>query len=230
MQTVQQSVMVPVPPLEPASQPPGVQQMALFDPRRLSASVVFDATPNARNFAGNFGLTYVATDHYQVGLLLPVTYRGSFGNQLMANNVTLRNTLLQTFNDNGSFIGVTADTTFGDKAVYRRPNTFVTLSPFLGLRLPDRYHLFVSASWGASIAATGKLTRALTDEWSVGLEYSRAMGVAGQLLPLRNHQQTLLGVAELNRDGRQFNVGLGANFANGITGLTARFGVTQSFR
>lgn len=230
MPTVQQSVMAPATPQEPASQPQGVQQMPLFDPRRLSASVVFDARPNARNFAGNFGLTYAATDHYQVGLLLPVTYRGGFGNQLMANNATLRNTFLQTFNDNGSFIGVNADTTFGDNVVYRRPNTFVTFSPFLGLRLPDRYHLFVSASWGASIAITGKLTRALTDEWNVGLEYSRAVGVAGQLLPLRNHQQTILGVAELNRDGRQFSFGLGANFVNGITGLAARFGVTQSFR
>jgi hypothetical protein len=230
-QTMQPGVMAPTTTQEQASQPAqDAQQAALFDPRRLSASVVFDATPNARNFTGTFGLTYAATDSYQVGLLLPATYQGAFGNRLMANNVTLRNTFLRTFNDNGSFIGVTADTTFGDNVVFRRPNTFLTISPFLGLRLPDRYDLFVSASWGASIAVTGRLTRALTDEWNVGLEYSRVAGVAGQLLPLRNQPQTILGIAELNRDGRQISFGLGANLANGTTGLAARFGLTQSFR
>jgi hypothetical protein len=230
-QTMQPGVMAPRTTQEQASQPAqDAQQAALFDPRRLSASVVFDVRPNARNVTGTFGLTYVATDNYQVGLLLPVTYQGAPGNRLMANNVTLRNTFLRTFNDNGSFIGVTADTTFGDNVAFRRPKTFLTISPFLGLRLPDRYDLFVSASWGASIAATGRLTRALTDEWNVGLEYQRVVGVAGQLLPLRNQPQTILGIAELNRNGRQISFGLGANFANGTTGLAARLGLTQTFQ
>jgi len=230
-QTAQQGVTAPTAAQEQASQPAqDPRQAALFDPRRLSASVVFDARPNARNATGTFGLTYVASDTYQVGLLLPVTYQGGFGNRLVANNVTLRNTFVRTVNDSGSFIGVTADTTFGDTVIFRRPNTFLTISPFLGVRLPERYDVFVSASWGASIAATGRLTRTLTDEWTVGLEYQRVAGVAGQLLPLRNQPQTILGIAELNRDGRQISFGLGASIANGTTGLAARFGLTQTFQ
>ena len=202
---------------------------APFDLRRLTASVLFDARPNARVFTGNFGLTYAVTDSYQLGLLLPVAYVGAFGNKLMANNVTLRNTFLRTL-DSGSFIGVTADATFGDGAVFQRPNSFLTVSPFLSLRLLDHYDLFLSASWGASVAATGRISRALNDEWSVGLEYSRTAGVAGQLLPARDQPQTLLAIAELNREGRQFSFGVGPSFANGSTGLAARFGVMQSFR
>jgi hypothetical protein len=228
---LQPSIVAATTPQEPASQPAdAAQQQSLFDPRRLSVSVLFDARPNAMTYTGNFGLTYAATDNYQIGILLPVAYQGGFANPLMANNVTLRNTFLRTFNDNGSFFGATVDTTFGDNVIYRRPNTFLTISPFLGVRFLDHYDLFVSASWGASIAATGKLTRALTDEWNVGVEYSRVFGAAGQLLPVRDQQQTILGVAELNRDGRQISFGLGANFAGGVTGLAARFGVTQSFR
>ncbi len=230
-QTVQQSAVAATPAQDQVSQPAQeVQHPDLFDPRRLTASVLLDVTPNARTYTGNFSLTYAATDNYQIGLLLPLAYQGGFGTALMANNVTVRNTFLRTFTDRASFFGATVDTAFGDNVVFRRPNTFLTVSPFLGLRLPDRYDLFLSGSWGASIAATGKLTRALTDEWNVGVEYSRAAGAAGQLLPARNQQQTILGVAELNRDGRQISFGLGASVANGVAGLAARFGVTQSFR
>lgn len=209
---------------------PAAQSPALFDLRRLTASVVFDASPQARAYSGNFSLTYAATDHYQVGLLLPVAYAGGFPNPLMVNNVTLRNTFLQTLGDNRSFFGVTADVAFGNTAVFGRPNTFLTVSPFVGLGLPHRFDLFASVSWGASIAATATLTRELTDEWSVGLEYSRTAGLAGQLLPVRDQPQTVLAVAELNRDGRRFTFGLGANLAYGAAGPAARFGVTQSFQ
>ena len=230
-QLAQQSAVAATTAHDQVSQP--AQQMRqpdLFDPRRLTASVLFDARPNARTYTGNFSLTYAATDNYQIGLLLPVAYQGGVGTGLMANNVTVRNTFLRTFSDKASFFGATVDTTFGDNVAFRRPNSFLTVSPFIGLRLPGRYDLFISTSWGASIAVTGKLTRAVTDQWNIGLEYSRAAGAAGQLLPARNQQQTLLGVAELNRDGRQVSFGLGASVTNGVAGLAARFGVTQSFR
>ncbi len=209
---------------------PAAPSSALFDLRRLTASVLFDASPQARAYSGTLGLTYVATDHYQVGVLLPVAYFGGFANPLMVNNVTLRNTFVQTLGDNRSFFGVTADAALGGNTVFRHPNTFLTISPFLGLGLPNRFDLFASVSWGASIAATATLTRELTDEWSVGLEYSRTAGVAGQLLPVRDQPQTVFGVAELNRDGRRFTFGLGATFASGGAGPAARFGVTQSFQ
>jgi hypothetical protein len=230
-QLAQQSVVAATTVQDQVSQPVrDAQQRNIFDPRRLTAAVLFDARPNALTYIGNLSLTYAATDNYQIGLLLPVAYQGGFGNRLMANNVTVRNTFLRTFADNASFYGVTVDTAFGDNVVLRRPNTFLTVSPFIGLRLPNSYDLFVSTSWGASIAVTGKLTRALTDEWNVGVEYSRVLGAAGRLLPARNQQQTILGVAELNRDGRQISFGLGVNTANGVTGLAARLGVMQSFR
>ncbi|WP_316198389.1 hypothetical protein [Bradyrhizobium sp. SZCCHNS2002] len=209
---------------------PAAQSSALFDLRRLTASVLFDASPQARAYSGTLGLTYAATDHYQVGLLLPVAYFGGFANPLMVNNVTLRNTFVQTLGDNRSFFGVTADAVFGGNALFRHPNTFLTISPFLGLGLPNRFDLFASVSWGASIAATATLTRELTDEWSVGLEYSRTAGVAGQLLPVRDQPQTVFGVAELNRDGRRFTFGFGANIANGGASPAVRFGVMQSFQ
>jgi hypothetical protein len=233
-------------------------QNLLFDPTRLSVQQTFGyltkavpntqlASPPSRAFTSETEIAYMVTDLYRLSVAVPVSLSavmnrppGGTNDKFSWNGVSVRNLFIHPIDGTGgSFVALGADFAYAPLGALfpERPGSrfSATFTPIVGIH-HDPYDLTLSAAvtlgLGAgavpAVSPSARLTRHVTEDVELGVEYDGGLGQFGAV-PLRNQSHLIFGVTEFKLSGFDLSLGLGYGLTPASTGVAARFGIGHGF-
>jgi len=225
-----------------------------FDPSRFTVRETVDtltttttnangASSKARAYVSETEFDYRVTDWYQLALVASTSLPGSVGGAGSWNGALLRQTFLMP--DAGArpvFVGLAVQ--FG----YMAPGAMVPalastntrfaagLTPILGFNY-QAWQLILSPTVvtgigpGATtaLAPAARLTRTISEDLDVGIEYASALGQLGSISPLAQQSHIVYGITDFKLAGFEINLGIGYGLTTASRGIAAKIGISHGF-
>jgi len=201
------------------------------------------ASSKARAYVSETELDYRVTDWYQLALVASTSLPGSLGGSGAWNGALLRQTFLMP--DAGArpvFVGLAVQ--FG----YMVPGAMVPalastntrfaagLTPILGfnyqawqLTLSPTVVTGIGAGATTALAPAGRLTRTISEDFDVGIEYASALGQLGSISPLAQQSHIVYGITDFKLAGFEINLGVGYGLTTASRGIAAKIGISHGF-
>jgi hypothetical protein len=205
--------------------------------------------PRRHAYTSETELAYTATDWYQVAVAVPLSISQATGNPFDPtgrstwNGVTLRQLFITPQSDQKAmFFGLSVQFSYTPAgaalpALASTNTPFAAgLTPIVGFRR-DGFELIVSPTVAFGIGAGGvtalapaaRLTRKITENLDLGIEYGGALGSVGAISPPSQQAHIAYGVADIKLDAVDLDVGIGYGLTAASNGLALKLGIGHQY-
>jgi hypothetical protein len=87
----------------------------------------------------------------------------------------------------------------------------------------------IGAGATTALAPAARLTRSISEDFDVGIEYASALGQLGSISPLVQQSHIVYGITDFKLAGFEINLGIGYGLTTASRGLAAKIGVSHGF-